>query len=148
MVEYISSFLCGRLRRATCNMATCIHVSLQRALRESRRDLAVTSQCFCKLTSEVISHHVCGNVLVRSESLGPAHTQERIVEGQKYQDMRSWRAIYHSLPSGPQSFVTPHMKNAHFVLPLEALGYVQSQYFYKCLLIQWVVWQENHTLEP
>lgn len=61
--------------------------------------------------------------------------------------MRSWRVIYHRWPSGPQSFVTPHQQNTHFGLPLEALGYPQTQYFCKCSLTQLVGWQENYLLE-
>ena len=60
-------------------------------------------QFLCNLISKVTSHHFCNIVFVRSESLGPAHTQgERIIEGDRNHWGRDhWaivKAAYHRRP--------------------------------------------------
>lgn len=94
--------LCGPLNRAVPNLASGLYQSEQ--VRDQVRRLS-----FYKLTSEVTSHHFCCMLLIKSQSLGPTHTQ-RV----DYQDVGSLadileatskitRKIHLHLPQIPKS---------------------------------------------
>ena len=49
---------------------------------------------FCKLISEVTSHHFCCILFVRSKSVGPGHIQEEeITQGHEHQEERLTGAV-------------------------------------------------------
>lgn len=69
LAEDVSSLPRGPLCKAVDNM----QLASLRANKEERMPRTEDTQTFCNLLSEVISHHFCQILVVKSESLDPSH---------------------------------------------------------------------------
>lgn len=73
----LSSLPCGPLHRAAHNMVAGFHQSKQTGQRERIRQRMVEDRVFLSLISDVILHHFCQILCIRSKSLDSAHTQSK-----------------------------------------------------------------------
>jgi hypothetical protein len=56
--------------------------------RENKREGLQEVTIFCNKTSEVMYHHDCYTLFIKSKSLGPDYNQEAIAQEHEYQEAK------------------------------------------------------------